>query len=273
MDQLVDIIAQLSGVLAVLFWGILMLCWFAPGFFDFLRDMFGKNQKTLSQLEEKVSQLESELNALRQEVESDEMTSAQTTLIQEQHSQPDQTNQSLANPGLKMHLDKAILYKQQLTDLIQSNANESTQQRLYHLAEQIDQWVETLETLAYRVDSIKQNDLIQQDLEIVPKSIERLAEQIERENNADVKAALERTLTNRKTQLGALERLQQLVHQAEIQMENTLSSLGTIYSQMLTAQSTNQVADYQHLSTEAEEEQRILQDHLEALTEVKLQGR
>ena len=44
----------------------------------------------------------------------------------------------------------------------------------------------------------------------------------------------------------------------------------TIYSQVLIAQSTNQIADYSHLLAEVDEEVSLLQDHLEALEEVKL---
>ena len=112
--------------------------------------------------------------------------------------------------------------------------------------------------------------MINQDLKAVPASILRLEDQITAEPDPEVKAALERTLASRKKQLISLKQLQSLLTRAEIQMENTLSVLGTIYSQILTDQSTNQVADYRHLSAEAEEETRVLQDHLEVLEEVKL---
>ena len=55
-----------------------------------------------------------------------------------------------------------------------------------------------------------------------------------------------------------------------MQIESTVSMLGTIYSQVLTGQSTSEVADYSQLSTEVDEEVRLLQDYLEALREVKL---
>jgi hypothetical protein len=124
--------------------------------------------------------------------------------------------------------------------------------------------------LAGRVDTFKRNDLIQQDLETVPEAIAQLERQLAGEVDPEIKATLERTLANRRNQLASLRHLQQLMNRAEIQMESTVSSLGTIYSQLLTSQSTNQVADYDHLSVEAEEQTRILQDHLEALEEVRL---
>ena len=57
---------------------------------------------------------------------------------------------------------------------------------------------------------------------------------------------------------------------AEIKIENTISALGTIYSQILTSKSTDYVADYGRLSEKVDEEVHTLQDHLEALEEVKL---
>jgi uncharacterized protein YoxC len=53
-------------------------------------------------------------------------------------------------------------------------------------------------------------------------------------------------------------------------MESTLASMGTIYSQLLTSQSADHVADYSRLSEDVNEEVRTLQDQLEALEEVKL---
>ena len=90
------------------------------------------------------------------------------------------------------------------------------------------------------------------------------------ETNAGARTELEHTLVNRKNQLAALKRLQGTMRRAEIQIESTLSALGTIYSQLLTGQSTDHVADYSRLSAEVDEEVRTLQDQLEALQEVKL---
>ena len=46
--------------------------------------------------------------------------------------------------------------------------------------------------------------------------------------------------------------------------------LGTIYSQILAGQLAAHVADYRGLLTKIDEEVLTLQDHLEALEEVKL---
>ena len=176
----------------------------------------------------------------------------------------------LASPTIQAHLDKARTYKEQINDLIKPTSNQKVHARLQGLVTQVSEWVKTIEDIAKRVDSLQQDALIHQDLESIPQSIENLEEQLANERDEATRIELEGTLVTLKNQLAALERLQSTINRAEIKIESILSALGTIYSQVLIAQSTNHVADYSHLSAEVEEEVRKLQDHLEALEEVKL---
>jgi len=185
-------------------------------------------------------------------------------------AQPSKAKEHLASPAIQAYLDKARTYKEQINNLIKSTSHQKVHARLQDLGTQVDEWVKAIEDIAKRVDSIQQNTLIHQDLESIPQSIEDLEEQLANESDEATRIELEGTLVNRKNQLAALERLQSTINRAEIKIESILSALGTIYSQVLTAQSTNHVADYSHLSAEVDEEVRVLQDHLEALEEVKL---
>jgi hypothetical protein len=90
------------------------------------------------------------------------------------------------------------------------------------------------------------------------------------EGNLTTRRDLTKTPDSRKTQLAALQQLQGTIGHAELRVENTVSSLGTIYSQVLTTQSTDQAADYKHLSAEICGEVRTPENYLEVLTEVKL---
>jgi len=118
----------------------------------------------------------------------------------------------------------------------------------------------------------KTKPMIRKDLKQVPKSIASLEARISRESEPMMIAQLERTLEHRRQQLATLEKLQLNIQMAEVKIESTLSMLGTIYSQILTGQSTRQMADYRRLLDEVDEEVYTLQDHLEALEEVKLGG-
>lgn len=171
--------------------------------------------------------------------------------------------------SLQAHLRKAREYRQQIDGLVKSSPNRHIETQLQDLATQVDDWNEAIERLAKQVDAFERNTLIQHDLETVPQAIAKLEAQLAAETDAATRADLERTLANRRKQWDTLRQLQNTMKRAEIKIENTLSLLGTLYPQILTSQSTNQVADYSRITSEVSEEVRLLQDHLEALEEVK----
>ncbi len=175
-----------------------------------------------------------------------------------------------AQSRLRGDVAKARLYRRQIQELLADAPAAGGESRRQALARQVDEWVQSIEALARRVEEIQQNPLIQQDTADVPRSIEALKTRLSEETNPDLRRELERTLTSRQTQLDALTQLQQTVAQAEMKIESALSALGTIYSQLLTGQSTADIADYRRLSEEVDEEVRVLRDHLEALREVRL---
>jgi hypothetical protein len=185
-------------------------------------------------------------------------------------AQRSKAKEHLVSPTIQAHLDQARTYKEQINNLIKSTSHQKVHARLQDLVTQVSEWVKAIENIAKHVDSLQQNSLIYQDLESIPQSIEKLEAQLANESNEATRIELEGTLVNRRNQLAALEELQSTINRAEIKIESTLSALGTIYSQVLIEQSTNHVVDYTHLAAEMDEEVRLLQDHLEALEEVKL---
>jgi hypothetical protein len=179
-------------------------------------------------------------------------------------------SKQFANQTIQGHLEKAIAYKTEIDRLVQNSKNVNSQARLQDLAKQVDEWIESVDTLAQRIDTFQQDKLIHHDLASVPQALEDLEKRLAQETDEGTRVELERVLTNRKHQLAALNHLQSMMSRAELQIESTLSALGTIYSQILTSQSTNHVADYSRLSTKVDEEVHLLQDHLEALEDVKM---
>jgi len=171
---------------------------------------------------------------------------------------------------LRIYLDRALTYRQQINNAIRTIENKSDRARVGTLTTQINTWVEAIQELVERIVSLQQNPLIQWDRLEVPLAIENLSKRLARETNTTLRSQLEQALNNSRKQLAALEELQNIIKRAEIQIESTLSLLGTIYSQILTSQSTHHVADYSRLSAEVDEQTRLLEDHLEALREVKL---
>lgn len=171
---------------------------------------------------------------------------------------------------LQNYMQQALDYKTKIDRAIASTSGPTDRIHLDKLARQIDAWTTAITSLVERLSRLRQDEVIRRDLKQVPKAISNLEARLAKETDPALKAQLERTLANRRKQLAALDQLQHTMERAEIQIESTLSLLGTIYSQILTGQSTSHVAGYSRLSDDVDEEVRLLQDHLEALREVKL---
>ena len=216
---------------------------------------------------------EDKAGEVMEETVSEESLQNQVPVVErspEKVRQPRPEVERVTNPTIEAHLGRARAYRSQIEQIIRASRDEVARSRLQQLDTQVADWVKAIEGLARRIENFEQNTLIHQDLATVPRAIEGLEARLAEETDPTIRSQLERTLTSRKNQLAALVKLQRTINQAEIQIESTMSSLGTIYSQLLTGQSTDHVADYSRLSAEVDEEVRSLQDQLEALEEVKL---
>jgi gas vesicle protein len=183
---------------------------------------------------------------------------------------PSQAQAEISDAAVQAQLDRALSYQSQMNRLVQQAANAAGKSRLQKVAQQVEAWVNSIEKLARQIDLCQHDSLIRQDREAVPKIIQELETRLAAETDEANRTELERTLGNLQKQQASLEQLRSLANRAEIQIESTLSALGTIYSQLLTRQSVSHIADYGQLSAKIDEEVQRLQDHLEALQEVKL---
>jgi serine/threonine protein kinase len=174
------------------------------------------------------------------------------------------------NPTLQAQMDKAQAYRRQINELARTNSSPQIQSNVREMADQVNQWTQAVEELARRINRFQQNELIQHDLSSVPQAIEKLETRLKTEEDPTTRTEVERALNNRRNQWKTLKSLQNTMVRAELKIENTLSLLGTLYPQILSSQSTNQVSDYSRITGEVSEEVRVLKDHLDALEEVKL---
>ncbi len=183
-----------------------------------------------------------------------------------------QTSQAVKiDPDLIDHIGQARAYQQEIDRIAKAASGKGIHgARMAELANQFAGWTKQVETMAERVTVLRRNPLVKQDLRAVPDAIKKLEAQLARETDARIRGQIERTLSARRSQLEALQKLENTTRHAETQLELTIASLGTIYSQTLAGQSTNQIADYSHLASEVDEQVRDLRDQLDALEEVRL---
>jgi len=166
-------------------------------------------------------------------------------------------------------LSQAQDYQEKILKAI-DEAPERNSVRSVELAAQINRLAKAITELTGRVNDLRGDETIRRDRQAVPDAIASLQQRLGAEDDPTIKQQLRRTLVNRQKQLESLETLENMIKRAEIQIESTLSQMGTIYSQVLTGQSANDVADYHRITADVDEEVRLLEDRLDALREVKL---
>lgn len=171
--------------------------------------------------------------------------------------------------SLDAYVEQTLAYKVQIDRFIKTAAGSPNHAHLEQLAVQLDTCINAIKEMVQRLAGLRQDDLIRRDLAAVPEAIAGLESRLANETNGALTSQLKHVLAARQNQLALLEHLQTTISQTELQLEHTLSVLGSIYSQILIGRATNEMADYGRLSADIDEEMNRLADQLEALSEVK----
>jgi hypothetical protein len=170
---------------------------------------------------------------------------------------------------LQGYIDQTLAYKAQIDQVIKSSSNTHNQFYIQQLARQLETCSQAVTELVQRLSLLRQDELIQHDLQTVPQAIADLERRLAETTNGRISQQLGQLLALRQNQHGLLTQLQESIQQTEIQLEHTLTLLGTIYSQLLIGQATNDMADYGRISASIDEEMRRLSDQLDSLREVR----
>ncbi len=137
----------------------------------------------------------------------------------------------------------------------------------------INDWIAHMYNLATRIDHFENNDLAARDLQRVPRKIANVRRRITSESDEHTRRDLEQQLKLLQRQLVSLEASASIIKRAEIQLESTLSALGTVYAQMsLLGAKDSDGARGQRLSIEIKDEIDKLQDTIDAMDEVHFHG-
>ena len=167
------------------------------------------------------------------------------------------------------YLAQTQAYRKQIDQIIEKLQEEGAHSaQREDLQKQVEHWTSAIEGLIRRLDALQNDAVIKRDMRAVPRAIQSLKSEIALESDDAILQQLTHTLETREKQWHALENLEHTIKSSEIQIENTLAMLGTIYSQLLTSQSTRQQANYGRLAEDIDEEVLRLEDRLSALQEV-----
>lgn len=170
---------------------------------------------------------------------------------------------------LRQSIENALEYQRRIEVLIRRQNPGVMRDRLEDTANQISQWIANIYQLALRLDAYRADDLLARERQALPKEIEQLTSQRRVETNADVQAQLDSVLEGKAKHWQTLRALDARMKQASLQMEQSLTALATIYSQvqLVDAQSVAS-GRAERLQADIQEQVARLNDLVNSINEV-----
>ncbi len=177
--------------------------------------------------------------------------------------------EALSRDKYRAYLEKALEYRESIEGAIIKRRRGVLRDNLQETARQVDQWIQSIHEMAQRLDQYSQNDIVQRDIKATRKRIQELGRELKREDNPRVQGQIKETLKAKETQLSNLEHLEDDMQRGELQLEHTLASMGTIYSQLLRVSAKDvDSGRARRLRENVAEEVQGLQDVLDSMDEV-----
>lgn len=175
----------------------------------------------------------------------------------------------IRNPAARDRLKRAIEYQRLIAEASQRFTG-PTRRSIETTADEVGDWVEQIHRLALRLDGFEENPIINRDRRMVPHDLKDLQRRLARETDPAVRAELEEAIQTKETQLANLRTLENNIKRADIQLDHTLSALGTVYAQvqLIDARDVDS-ARTQRLQSEIREEVLSLADTIAAIDEVQ----
>lgn len=177
----------------------------------------------------------------------------------------------LSDKELQQQMNQALDYRSRINQAIRGQQDSLLKDELSQTASQIDEWLENIYDLAKRIDRYqKDRTILTRDYKRAKNRSAELSKKLKQETNPVVLEQIQRTLEGINRQLTTLETLEDTIERAELQLENSLTYLGTIYSQtMLVDAKDIDSGRARRLRQEINEEVSEINDVLIAMDEVQ----
>jgi hypothetical protein len=171
----------------------------------------------------------------------------------------------------RKRLDDALEYRRNMLKLSERHSGAMRVQLQQTIAD-VNDWIGQMYDLALHIDSFEGNELVERDRRMVPQQLEKVQIRLRNETDAGVQRDLQEQADRLQLQLDNLNATANSVKRAEIQLDSTLSSLGTIYAQMsLLGAKDVDSSRAQRLRQDIRDEVTSLQDTIDAMEEVQAQ--
>lgn len=166
-------------------------------------------------------------------------------------------------------LRRANEYAVHIKRVIRQNKNSPLARTMGTLSTNLNEWENRVKQLVNRLISYDTNRIIQRDLQETPAAVARIAAQLENETDPQIKAQMQETLAEYQNQLKHLQSLVKLMRRTELELEESLASVASIYSQIQLFEAKEIDSERaERLSEGIDEQSNRLRDLLLAVDEV-----
>lgn len=176
----------------------------------------------------------------------------------------------LKDKKLRQQMNEALDYRSRIEKGIREHSDSMLKDELSQTAGQIDEWLENIYDLARRIDRYQEErEILHRDHRRAETRVAQLQAEFDRVKNPAVRDQIQTTLNSVERQLQTLQTLEATIQRARLQLENSLTHLGTIYSQtMLVDAKDIDRGSARRLRHEIAEEVTELNDLLVSMDEV-----
>jgi hypothetical protein len=127
---------------------------------------------------------------------------------------------------------RAAEYRTRIRDLIREKDRAAYADHLAAINVKLGEWQQQVNRLVSRLSAFDADAVLQRDLRAVPAQIGQLEAQLDGEQDVQVRLQMQETLAGYRTQRAQLDALVSLMRRTRLQLDQTLSAMGTIYSQV-----------------------------------------
>ncbi len=175
----------------------------------------------------------------------------------------------IKNRHARQRMEQSLEYYRNMQELA-ATTNGARRVQIDSTISEVDDWVEQIFRIAKRIDNFQENTLIARDRLRVPDEIKMLQQRLAREADGGIQVELNDAIRIKQTQLQNLEALDTNIRRADIQLDNTLSALATVYTQLQLLDSKSIQGGRAHrIKEEINNEVLSLRDMVEAIDDVQ----
>jgi len=182
-------------------------------------------------------------------------------------------SRKITEKGLRGQVDKALEYRDRIDGVINKSRESVLREHLKDVSRGINDWMESVFRLAQRLDAYQADETIIQDLKTVDPDIEALKNKLALEDADPVKRQISQTIAQKQIQRENLRKLQNVMEQAQFQLESTITAMGTVYSQVMILGARDVASGRaQRLQQDVNDQVQALQDVVHTMDEVYRAG-